>query len=416
MLIVTIIQSIGALIVLLLIIFFIYIRIKFRFWALQPVFHFYDLYYWIANIGIIQEELPSKNRYTNFKNIKTISYDILSDKNIKDFVWLIQLNYLRNNENKFAPQKENIVPYFKGHNHKSFWSFFTEPTLLLDNKTNTTINDEKLIAVITGRPLHVTFYNKKESSKTNGELDVYYIDYLCVDKLHRKKNIAPQLIQTHEYNQSYLNRKICVSLFKREEELTGIIPLTVYKTYCFNMRNWNKPIDLQASIQLLNGDKQNIYYLYNFINELTKKGKWDLTILPAMSNLMELVTSENLFIKMLVYNGEIIATYIFKKTCTFIEKDKEIISCVVSFFNPNFLKKEEFIQGFKIALWSIIEKKENKESNKFGYLIVEDISDNNYIIENIRIKTHPVAVSPTAYFFYNFAHNPFKSHHVLMIN
>jgi hypothetical protein len=119
---------------------------------------------------------------------------------------------------------------------------------------------------------------------------------------------------------------------------------------------------------------------------------------------------------MLVYNGEIIATYIFKKTCTFIEKDKEIISCVVSFFNPNFLKKEEFIQGFKIALWSIIEKKENKESNKFGYLIVEDISDNNYIIENIRIKTHPVAVSPTAYFFYNFAHNPFKSDRILMVN
>ena len=416
MLIVTIIQSICALIVLLLIIFFIYIRIKFRFWALQPVFHFYDLYYWIANIGVIQEELPSKNRYTNFKNIKTISYDILSEKNIKDFVWLIQLNYLRNNENKFAPQKENIVSYFKGHNHKSFWSFFTEPTLLLDNKTNITISDEKLVAVITGRPLHVTFYNKNESNKIKGDLDVYYIDYLCVDKLHRKKNIAPQLIQTHEYNQSHLNRKICVSLFKREEELTGIIPLTVYKTYCFNMRNWNKPIDLQASIQLLNGDKQNIYYLYNFINELTKKGKWDLTVLPAMSNLMELVTTGNMFIKMLVYNGEIIAAYIFKKTCTFIEKDKEIISCIVSFFDLNFLKKEEFIQGFKIALWSIIEKKENKESNKFGYLVVEDISDNNYIIENIRIKTHPVAVSPTAYFFYNFAHNPFKPDRILMVN
>jgi hypothetical protein len=416
MLIVTIIQSICAIIVLLLIIFFIYIRIKFRFWALQPVFHFYDLYYWVANIGIIQEELPSKNRYTNFKNIKTISYDILNEQNIKDFVWLIQLNYLRNKENKFAPQKENIVPYFKGHNHKSFWSFFTEPTLLLDSKTNTTISDETLIAVITGRPLHITFYNKNISNKIKGELDVYYIDYLCVDKLHRKKNIAPQLIQTHEYNQSHLNRKIFVSLFKREEELTGIIPLTVYKTYCFNMRNWNKPPGLNAKIQLLNGDKQNIYYLYNFINELTKKSKWDLTVLPAMSNLMELVTSENLFIKMLVYNGEIIAAYIFKKTCTFIEKDKEIISCIASFFDSSFIKKEEFIQGFKIALWSIIENKENKEPNKFGYLIVEDVSDNNNIIENIKIKTHPVAVSPTAYFFYNFAHNPFKSNRILIVN
>lgn len=404
-----VLQCIFALIVILLIVFFLYIRIKFRFWALQPVFHFYNLYYWITNIGIIQEELPSKNRYTNFKNIKTISCDILSDQNIKDFVWLIQLNYLKNKENKFAPKQNNIVPYFNGHNHKSFWSFFTEPTLLLDSKTNTTISNDKLIAVITGRPLHITFY----TNKIKGELDVYYIDYLCVDKLHRKKNIAPQLIQTHEYNQSHLNRKICVSLFKREEELTGIIPLTIYKTYCFNMRNWFKPTELQASIKLLNGDKQNIYYLYNFINELTKKGKWDLTVLPAMSNLMELVTTGNLFIKMLVYNGDIVAAYIFKKTCTFIEKDKEIISCIASFYKSlTGLKKEEFIQGFKVALWSIIENKENK----FGYLIIEDISDNNYIIKNIKIKTHPMVVSPTAYFFYNFAYNPFKSNRILMIN
>jgi hypothetical protein len=430
-----VLQIIFILIVLLAIVFFIYIRIKFRFWALQPVFHFYDLYYWIANIGIIQEELPSKNRYTNFKNIKTISYDILSEKNIKDFIWLVQLNYLRNKDNTFTPNQNNVVPYFKGHNHKVFWSFYYEPTLLLDSKTNTTISDDKLIAVITGRPLHVTFYKNKNKNKNNnnnnkikGELDVYYIDYLCVDKLHRKKNIAPQLIQTHEYNQSHLNRKICVSLFKREEDLTGIIPLTVYKTYCFNMRNWNKPPDLDASIKLLNGDKQNIYYLYNFINKLTKDGKWDLTVLPTMSNLMELVATENLFIKTLVSSGDLAATYIFKKTCTFIEKDKEIISCIASFFDPNSLTKDTFIQGFKVALWSIIQQngkrkdkdeEKEKESNKFyifSYLVVEDISDNHYIIENIKKKTHPIVVSPTAYFFYNFAHNPFKSDRILIVN
>ena len=87
-----------------MIILFMYIRIKFKFWALQPVFHFYDLYYWIVNAGVIQQELPSKNRYTNFKNIKTISYDILSEQNIKDLTLLVQLNYLRNNENTFMPQ------------------------------------------------------------------------------------------------------------------------------------------------------------------------------------------------------------------------------------------------------------------------------------------------------------------------
>lgn len=410
---ITSIKIILSFIIVFIVLFFVYVRIKFKFWALQPVFHFYDLYYWIVNVGIICKDLPSKNRYTNFKNIKTISYDILNEQDIKEVTLLVQLNYLRNNDNTFTPQTENIVPYFKGHYHKSFWSFYREPEILLDTKSNTTINNEKLIAVITGRSLHITFYNNKGIKK--GELDVYYIDYLCVDKLHRKKNIAPQLIQTHEYNQSHLNRKICVSLFKREEELTGIIPLTIYKTYCFNMRKWTKPIELAANIKILHGDKQNIYYLYNFINELTKRqGKWELTICPEMSNLIELVTSENLFIIMLVNNGEIVAAYIFKKTCTFIEKDKEIISCIASFFKANELSKDEFIQGFKVALWSVLQK--IKEKNKFHYLIVEDISDNNYIINNLCIKTHPLAVSPTAYFFYNFAYSTFNSNQILIIN
>ena len=58
-------------IILCIILFFTYVRLKFKFWALQPVFHFYDLYYWVVNVGIIMHELPEKNRYTNFRSITT---------------------------------------------------------------------------------------------------------------------------------------------------------------------------------------------------------------------------------------------------------------------------------------------------------------------------------------------------------
>jgi hypothetical protein len=249
---------------------------------------------------------------------------------------------------------------------------------------------------------------KINSNRDDSTFDVYYVDYLCVEKGHRKKNIAPQLIQTHEYNQSHENRKICVSLFKREEELTGIIPLTVYKTYCFNMKNWTQPQLLEGRISLLTGDKQNMYYLYNFINETLKK--WDIMIYPEISNLIELVTTKNLFVKMLVIDGNIEAIYIFRKTCTFIEKDKEIVSCIAS-INGSVLNKAEFIQGFKASLWSII-----KDHKDFKYLTVEDISDNNCIISNLSIRTHPMIISPSAYFFYNFAYSPFKAEKCLIIN
>ena len=77
-----------------------YIRIKYPFWALQPVFHFYDIYYWFINIGIIRHELPEKNRYVNLKNIKTINYEQVDNNLLTQIVTLIQLNYLRNNDNK----------------------------------------------------------------------------------------------------------------------------------------------------------------------------------------------------------------------------------------------------------------------------------------------------------------------------
>jgi len=396
-------------IVICIILFFIFIRLKYRFWALQPVFHFYDIYYWFINVGIIRKELPEKNRYVNLKQIKTINFEKLDESIVKKIVLLIQLNYLRNNENKFVPKKENIMPYFIGHNTKTFWSYFIEPEILIDNKTGKTIKENKIIGVMTSRPLHV----KINSTRKDAIFDVYYVDYLCVHKGWRKKNIAPQMIQTHEYNQSLNNRNICVSLFKREEELTGIIPLTVYKTYCFNMRNWGQPEQLDAKIVILTGDKQNIYYLYNFINEITKndlKKRWDILIYPEISNLMELVATKNLFVKMLLMNGDISAVYLFRKTCTFIEKDKEIISCIAS-INGITLSTKEFINGFKVALWSII-----KEHTNFGYLTIEDLSDNTCLINNISVRTHPLVVSPSAYFFYNFAYSPFKPENCLIIN
>ena len=398
-------------IILCIVLFFLYVRVRYQFWALQPVFHFYDLYYWFVNVGIIRQDLPEKNRYTNFYNIITKPFEAIDLRLLKESILLVQLNYLRNKENTYSPKKENIVPYFKGHNSKTYWSYYLEPELLIDNKTGKTIEEKKIIGIITSRPLHVRIIN---SLRNDAIFDVFYVDYLCVQKNMRKKNIAPQLIQTHEYNQSHLDRNISVSLFKREEELTGIIPLTVYKTYCFPMRNWSQPELLDSRISVLTGDKQNMYYFYNFLIETTNKNKkkFDIVIYPEIANILELVTTKNLYVKMLIIDGEIETIYIFKKTCTFIEKDKEIISLIASIYKENSeLTRNEFIQGFKVALWSII-----KENKNFGYLLVEDISDNTVIINNISVKTHPLIISPMAYFFYNFAYSPFKSEKCFILN
>ena len=406
---------IGA-IVLFIILFFIFIRIKYRFWAIQPVYHFYDVQYMFSNIGIIRHELPEKNKYTNFIDIETINSNTFFQDDpfmkikLTNFMDLIQLNYLRNQDNTFLPEKENIIPYFEGHNTQSFFSFFWQPDVLIDIKTNNTISTKMLVGAITSRPLNIIIY--KTNNINPVKFNVFYVDYLCVKKSFRKKDIAPQLIQTHEYNQCHTNKNICVSLFKREGELTGIVPLTAYQTYVFDMKNWNSPPkQLHAKTTLLVGDSQNIYYLYNFINELTNEknnSKYDITILPEMTNIISLVQSKNMYIYMLLTDMEIEAVYIFKKTCTNIEKRKELLSLIASI---NTIQLTNFIQGFKNALWEILLNNPN-----YHYLAIEDTSDNREIINNIKQKTVPTFISPTAYFFYNYAQSPFISSKALIIN
>ena len=231
------------------------------------MFQFYDFHYWFRNVGIINTELPKKNKYTNFNNIVTVEFENLSNKQLKQFLFIIQQHYLKNGENIYNPQKENILPYFTQHSHKSFFSFYYETHLLEDLSTKSVVSDKKLIAVMNSRPLHV-FIHKKEKI----QLDIYYVDFLCVDKMYRRKNIAPQIIQTHEYNQSHTNKNISVSLFKREGNLTGIVPLCLYKTYGFDMKRWSIPSSsFSPDISILSGDQQNIYYINNFIKETNKK-------------------------------------------------------------------------------------------------------------------------------------------------
>jgi hypothetical protein len=352
--------------------------------------------------GIINHNLPEKNKYTNFKNIETIVYDKITELRVNRLVNFIKLNYLQNKDNIFSPKLENIAPYFQCHNSMSFISFYNEENNLMDLKKGTIIEEKKLIGIMTTRPIHIIINNGQSDSK----FDAYYVDYLCVDKSYRKKGIAPQIIQTHHYNQSHLNNKIRVSLFKREDELTGIVPLCVYSTYGFSVNNWNKPQELHSAYKLLEINSQNFHSLFDFITN--NQNYFDIFIYTEVTNIINLIKTNNIYIYVIIYNDKIICAYFFRKTCVFIEKNMEVLSCFASINNCTDVSI--FIQGFKISFWKIASEK------YFGFSAIENLSHNNIIIDNIKIKTAPLIISPTAYFFYNFAYNTFKPNKVLIIN
>lgn len=390
-----------------------YFKFKSKFWYLQPVYHLYDFNYYFYNKGIIMKELPKKNNYTDFKNIESVFIDKLDKDTINVFTSLIQQHYFKNKDNKYFPKTENIIPYL--NNPKSIITVFYE------NKDHNKMSSDikkKIIGCMTAHPLRVIINNYKI------DFYVYYVDYLCVSKEHRGNQIAEKIIQTQEYTQRHLNRNISVSLFKREDELTGIVPMCVYKTYTFDMKNWelhkktchiihNKDF---KNYNILLVDSQNIYFLNDFLKTLLSKQKYDICVFLDISDLMELIVTKNIFIYMFMENNRILSCYFFRKVCTFVTKTTEFISLFSSIKNnwdDTIIDDNIFIEGFKLSLKKMVSY--YNEKRNYSHLIVEDISDNNIIIKNLKIKTCPDTILPTAYFFYNFAYRPFQSNKVLII-
>jgi len=408
-----------------IIIFRLYVKITYKFWAYQPVFHYYNLLYWIYPIGIINKELPESNKFCNFINITTKNLFDYTDTEIEEIINLLKIHYNRNSDANYLPNKNNFINHFIGHTSKSYISVYNNNLFKLDNEKKENINEKKeninekkeniiekkeniniikekeIIGVITGRPINITLKNIKK--KFNG----YYVDFLCVNKEHRNKNIAPQLIQTYEYAQRHDNTESSISLFKREGKLTGIVPLTIYKTYMFHAKNIKPKI---INDKLIKISKLNFDLITDFID--ANKNNFDCIITINKSNLLNLIIKNIYTIYCILLNKKVVACYFFKENqMTYnIKKSYDTkytvetsIDLVLSVNNTD---NNTFIEGFKNSL------------NKFDryYINIENISNNNIIVDYLLYKSLiPEVIAPIAYFFYNYANRPIPSKQVFIL-
>ena len=170
-----------TLIILLLIILLSYVKIKYNFWSKQPVFHYYDLLYWLNPSGIINDEPPLTNKFCNFKNINNFEHSKLTQLDKQYIINFLRTNYLRNKYANYLPTENSFNSYFENNVFNSYVSIYSEDKILINYSNQNQINTKEIISVITGRPLYVTL-NKIS-------FPVYYVDNLCVHPLYRNKNI-----------------------------------------------------------------------------------------------------------------------------------------------------------------------------------------------------------------------------------
>jgi GNAT superfamily N-acetyltransferase len=373
-----------------------YVKKKYGFWAIQPVFHVYDLYWYLFPCGILQHTLPEKNKYCNFQDIQMFHVDQLEEYQMDQFVRLLQKEYWKEGDAWFAPDKENVAPYFHGHNAPCLISFYSRPRPLYDSKNNQVVTTQECMAAMTSRPVHLSITRNKQSH----EFDAYYVDYLCVQRSQRKRGVAPQLIQTHEYWQRREKKYIPISLFKREGELTGIVPICVYSTYGFVYQETNKRNHDKIKIKMVRVGVSNMRPMLEFMKEQARR--FALVGQSHMGNWVELIKTGNWRIYVAIQGGHIRAAYFFRKTCVKEKENKETAHCFASVYSKQDMSEEDFVEGFEACI------------QKGARVMIEEIADNPVLVSNWK-KRYPYETSPTAYFFYNFVHPSFRPRDVLFL-
>lgn len=345
-----------------------YIRWKHPFWSIQPVNHHYDIFFW-GRTKEIRRELPKKNKFFN-PDIVFQKDDIQWD----DFQKLISRHFLNNNGNTFTPSINELKPYFIGHSLPSYISFMYKDELVYENKSK-----KKLIATITSRPL--TFHGKTK-------MTLYYVDYLCVNKQERGKRITPQMIQTHEYNQSH-HSKTQVSLFRREGTVPLLVPFVRFRCTIFSMVYWK---EVTTSYKLIRITKNNIHSYLDFIDNYPK----EFMIKNDIGNILELIKTENIIIY-LCLKDKFSNAYFFRKSCTKVD-GKDMLTLYASLKT-----NDDFIHLFKSCLTDVVKR------SSYVYLSVEEIGDNIEISNNLREKTFPTDTIDCGYYFYNYTHKTVKA-------
>lgn len=405
----------------------IYIKVRFQFWSIQPVFHVYDFFYWIYPRGVVQRDLPLFNKYVDINNICVEKVEDVSEATMKRVTNFIQSHYLGNTRRvSYAPSHNSIVDYFKGSNNSSYISTFKRQLMYISTSSSKTTggndvyNLDELLGVFSARPLLITLKGhvgicENENENRIGRdaimnrktFPLYYCDNLCVHPLHRKKGIAPKLIQTQYYQLRRLNKNINTFLFKREGEMTAIVPLVAYESlvYSTDAIVASNNINTSSIVNVIEISEKNIFLFTQLLTD--KKSIFDCIIVPEIGTLANLLKTRHILMYGLIVGNTLVSCYLFKYQYLIYNKDEHVIECIASINackdgGDNNNNISVFFLGFKKALCSVI-KRESELNRPIKKILIENTSHNNIIVDHInKIIPSPYSKTPCAFFLYNY--------------
>ena len=168
------------------------IAMKWPFWSKQPVFHYWNAMLWLTPNRVINPAPASKTSRYYDRNIAFEDINNAKPDTITEFCELVRNHFMRSKEVDFSPSPAIILAHFKYNDRPSHIAYL--------KSQQSQQSQQQMIGAITGRPL--TCYLSETNPSNKGKvlstrIPLNYVDFLCVDSKHRKKDLAPKLIYTY---------------------------------------------------------------------------------------------------------------------------------------------------------------------------------------------------------------------------
>ena len=374
-----------------LIMLYAFIKIKFPFWTKQPVFHYYNLLYWIYPPGIITDYFPI-NKYVNFTNTVIYSINDIPPIELKKFYYFIRAYYHNYKNNKFLPSKKYIISPLEASNYPSHVLLFKEPKVFFE-KTQS-VSENVIIGGLSVRILNIKVDGKNHRT--------FYVDNLCVHPEKRKQGISQQLIQTIQHFLQKTYKDVHFHLFKREGDLNVMVPLVLFETHQFKYIQdkyflFQPTRFISAAYNIILITSSTLHLLSEFIQ--THGARFECSILPELSNINHVINHGYIHVYALIKDDLIRAIYVYKNSYIY-EGSHRVIECIGS-ISDDMLDSNIFITGFNFSL-----KKYSKHA-KSTKIRIDQLADNHIIIEHLQNNNKLFEYKyKCAFYLYNYATYP----------
>jgi len=398
-------------IILILVVRYLYICIKYPFWAHMPVYHTYDYHNFFSRTSREMQLFPYKNKFSNAIQIKTISYYELNDTYIKYFSELLQCFYIPADDILYTLVEKDAKARFSGHFDTPFLSFYNEK-----NYVSTGRSSEKQFDIlstnveiqlfpepkgcIASYPVHTFYHQANEYKPAN------YLTYIACDRAYKSQNISRNLISTHDYNVRRHNPDVRIGLLKKDVGVCeGVVPLLTFSTCLFEINVSKTKQRVRNIVQVY---RQNWDIMLDTLHGLFKPNVlYDLVVAIDIGAIKSRIDGEILFVYVFCEQGNVLAMYFIEDAHTHYEEGAKKSLRLVASIN-NGLSDELFFQGFLECL-----RKLQKRNLDFKMLLIDDIGHN----EQLMMQLDPVEKTTGAYYFINwmFPHKVMREKTFIMV-